>query len=37
MISTLEDLRVWAKVLATGSLLSPATQAERLPSSRSRR
>ena len=30
MISTLEDLRVWVKVLATGSLLSPATQAERL-------
>ena len=30
MISTLEDLRIWAKVLATGSLLSPATQAERL-------
>ena len=30
MISTLEDLRVWAKVLATGSELSPATQRERL-------
>jgi D-alanyl-D-alanine carboxypeptidase len=30
MIATLEDLRVWAKVLATGSELSPATQQERL-------
>lgn len=30
MISTLDDLRVWAKVLATGSLLSPALRAERL-------
>jgi D-alanyl-D-alanine carboxypeptidase len=30
MISTLEDLRVWAKVLATGTELSPATQKERL-------
>ena len=30
MISTLEDLRVWAKVLATGTELSPATQRERL-------
>ncbi|MGW0658892.1 serine hydrolase domain-containing protein [Streptodolium elevatio] len=30
MISNLRDLRVWAKDLATGTLLSPATQAERL-------
>lgn len=30
MISDLTDLRRWAKVLATGELLSPATQAERL-------
>ena len=30
MISTLEDLRVWAKVLATGTELSPETQRERL-------
>lgn len=30
MISTLEDARVWAEVLATGTLLDPATQAERL-------
>lgn len=30
MISNLRDLRVWAKVLATGTLLSPAAQAERL-------
>ncbi|MEU9607316.1 serine hydrolase domain-containing protein [Streptomyces sp. NPDC048057] len=30
MISTLEDLRSWAKTLATGTLLTPATQAERL-------
>ena len=29
MISDLQDLRRWAKVLATGTLLSPATQAER--------
>ncbi|MFI6585250.1 serine hydrolase domain-containing protein [Embleya sp. NPDC050493] len=29
MISDLEDLRRWAKVVATGTLLSPATQAER--------
>ncbi|MFC8454038.1 serine hydrolase domain-containing protein [Kitasatospora sp. NPDC057223] len=29
MISDLRDLRRWAKVLATGTLLSPATQAER--------
>jgi len=30
MVSTLEDLRIWAKVLATGTLLTPALQAERL-------
>ncbi|WP_128980009.1 serine hydrolase domain-containing protein [Streptomyces roseicoloratus] len=30
MISTLEDLRRWAPVLAEGKLLSPATQAQRL-------
>ncbi|MCP3756671.1 serine hydrolase [Streptomyces sp. TBY4] len=30
MVSTLEDLRSWAKTLATGTLLTPATQAERL-------
>jgi D-alanyl-D-alanine carboxypeptidase len=30
MVSTLADLRVWARELAVGSLLSPATQAERL-------
>ncbi|MFE4633831.1 serine hydrolase domain-containing protein [Streptomyces sp. NPDC056773] len=30
MISDLTDLRRWAKVLATGELLTPATQAERL-------
>jgi D-alanyl-D-alanine carboxypeptidase len=30
MISTLGDLQVWAKALATGSLLSPATQQQRL-------
>lgn len=30
MISTLEDLRVWVKVLATGTELSPETQRERL-------
>ncbi|WP_328671123.1 serine hydrolase domain-containing protein [Streptomyces sp. NBC_00328] len=30
MISNLQDLRHWAKVVATGTLLSPATQAERL-------
>lgn len=30
MISDLTDLRKWAKVLATGELLTPATQAERL-------
>src|SRR5207248_2197379 len=29
MISDLHDLHRWAKVLATGTLLSPATQAER--------
>jgi D-alanyl-D-alanine carboxypeptidase len=30
MISTLPDLRVWAHVLATGTLLSPETQRQRL-------
>ena len=30
MISTLSDLKVWAKALATGTLLTPATQALRL-------
>ncbi|MET9467216.1 serine hydrolase domain-containing protein [Streptomyces sp. NPDC006544] len=30
MISDLTDLRKWAKVVATGELLTPATQAERL-------
>ncbi|WP_424215940.1 serine hydrolase domain-containing protein (plasmid) [Streptomyces sp. BI20] len=30
MISDLNDLRTWARVLATGTLLSPRTQAERL-------
>jgi D-alanyl-D-alanine carboxypeptidase len=30
MISTLDDLRVWAKALAIGALLRPETQAERL-------
>ena len=29
MISTLDDLRVWARDLATGTLLTPATQRER--------
>ncbi|MFJ3923276.1 serine hydrolase domain-containing protein [Streptomyces sp. NPDC090022] len=30
MISDLEDLRSWARTLATGTLLTPQTQAERL-------
>ncbi|MGW0392681.1 serine hydrolase domain-containing protein [Streptomyces sp. NPDC003042] len=30
MVSNLEDLRSWARTLATGTLLTPATQAERL-------
>jgi D-alanyl-D-alanine carboxypeptidase len=30
MVSTLDDARVWAEALATGSLLKPATQSERL-------
>lgn len=30
MISTLDDLRIWAPALATGTLLSPETQAQRL-------
>ncbi|MGW4890956.1 serine hydrolase domain-containing protein [Kitasatospora sp. NPDC004240] len=29
MISDLEDLKSWARVMATGTLLTPATQAER--------
>ena len=29
MISTLDDLRIWARALATGSLLQPETQRER--------
>ena len=32
MISTLDDLRVWGSELASGTLLSPATQATRLDS-----
>jgi D-alanyl-D-alanine carboxypeptidase len=30
MVSNLADMRVWAEALATGSLLKPATQSERL-------
>ena len=30
MTSTIDDLRVWAEALVGGTLLSPATQAERL-------
>jgi D-alanyl-D-alanine carboxypeptidase len=30
MISTLDDMRLWAQELATGTLLSPATQKQRL-------
>lgn len=30
MISDLHDLRSWAKTVATGTLLSPGTQAQRL-------
>ncbi|GAA0283945.1 serine hydrolase domain-containing protein [Streptomyces polychromogenes] len=30
MVSDLDDLRSWARTLATGTLLKPATQAERL-------
>jgi D-alanyl-D-alanine carboxypeptidase len=30
MVSTLDDARVWAEALASGSLLKPATQSERL-------
>jgi D-alanyl-D-alanine carboxypeptidase len=30
MVSNLDDMRVWAETLATGSLLKPATQSERL-------
>ncbi|MER7949553.1 serine hydrolase domain-containing protein [Streptomyces sp. NPDC096079] len=30
MISDLQDLRTWARVVATGTLLTPQTQAERL-------
>jgi len=30
MISTVEDLRIWARVVATGELLTPETQTERV-------
>jgi D-alanyl-D-alanine carboxypeptidase len=30
MISTLDDMRIWAPALATGKLLDPATQQQRL-------
>ena len=30
MISTLDDMRIWARALATGVLLTPETQRERL-------
>jgi D-alanyl-D-alanine carboxypeptidase len=30
MISTLEDMRIWASALATGALLSPWMQEQRL-------
>ena len=30
MISTLDDMRIWARALATGALLTPETQRERL-------
>jgi D-alanyl-D-alanine carboxypeptidase len=30
MISTLHDLRTWGRAVATGALLSPETQAQRL-------
>jgi D-alanyl-D-alanine carboxypeptidase len=30
MISDFQDLRRWAEIVATGTLLSPQTQAERL-------
>ena len=33
MISNLNDLKAWAPILATGSLLKPATQAQRLKGS----
>jgi D-alanyl-D-alanine carboxypeptidase len=29
-VSTLHDLQIWSKALATGTLLKPATQRERL-------
>jgi D-alanyl-D-alanine carboxypeptidase len=29
MVSTLDDLRIWARALATGTLLTPATQEQR--------
>jgi D-alanyl-D-alanine carboxypeptidase len=29
MVSTLDDLRIWARALATGTLLTPATQKQR--------
>ena len=30
MISTLDDMRIWASALATGALLTPETQRQRL-------
>ena len=30
MISTLDDMRIWAPALATGKLLTPEMQAQRL-------
>jgi D-alanyl-D-alanine carboxypeptidase len=30
MISTLDDMRIWARALATGTLLKPETQRQRL-------
>lgn len=30
MISTLEDMRIWTRALATGALLTPETQRQRL-------
>src|SRR6202040_3689587 len=32
MISTLDDMRIWARALATGALLTPETQRERVDS-----
>ena len=33
MISTLDDMRIWARALATGTLLSPQTQRQRIDTS----